>query len=68
MSKTLEYAYDDYCIALMAEKMGKKDIADEFYQRAKNYVNVYNSETFFMQPRDEKGYFIKDLLDRTKKT
>jgi predicted alpha-1,2-mannosidase len=61
LSKTLEYAYDDYCIALMAEKMGKKDIADEFYQRAKNYVNVYNSETFFMQPRDEKGNFIKDF-------
>ena len=61
LSKTLEYAYDDYCIALMAEKMGKKDIADDFYQRAKNYVNVYNSETFFMQPRDEKGNFIKDF-------
>ena len=34
LSKTLEYAYDDYCIARMAEKMGKKDIADEFYKRA----------------------------------
>ena len=58
LSKTLEYAYDDYCIARMAEKMGKKDIADEFYKRAQNYRNVYNKETTFMQPRDEKGNFV----------
>ena len=57
LSKTLEYAYDDYCIATMAEKMGKKEIADEFYKRAQNYRNVYNPATSFMQPRDEKGNF-----------
>ena len=57
LSKTLEYAYDDYCIAMMAEKMGKTEIADEFYKRAQNYRNVYNPATSFMQPRDEKGNF-----------
>ena len=57
LSKTLEYAYDDYCIATMAKKMGKKEIADEFYKRAQNYRNVYNPATSFMQPRDEKGNF-----------
>lgn len=61
MSKTMEYAYDDYCIARMAEKMGKKDIADEFYKRSQNYRNVYNPESTFMQPRDEKGNFAKDF-------
>ena len=54
---TLEYAYDDYCIAKMAEKMGKKEIADEFFKRSQNYHNVYNPATSFMQPRDEKGNF-----------
>ena len=34
LSKTLEYAFDDYCIAEMAKKMGKQDIADEFYKRS----------------------------------
>lgn len=57
LSKTLEYAYDDYCIAVMAQKMGKKEIADEFFKRAQNYRNVYNPATSFMQPRDEKGNF-----------
>lgn len=58
LSKTLEYAYDDYCIARMAEKMGKQEIADEFYKRSQNYRNVYNPETTFMQPRNEKGQFV----------
>lgn len=58
LSKTLEYAYDDYCIAQMAEKMGKKEVADEFYKRAQNYRNVYNPVTTFMQPRNEKGDFV----------
>ena len=59
LSKTLEYAYDDYCIARMAEKMGRKDVADEFYKRSRNYRNVYNPQTGFMQPRDDKGNFVE---------
>lgn len=61
LSRTLEYAYDDYCIARMAEKMGKKEIADEFYKRSQNYRNIYNPATSFMQPRDDKGVFINDF-------
>ncbi len=61
LSKTLEYAYDDYCIARMAEKLGEKQIADEFDKRSLNYKNVYNSQTTFMQPRNNKGSFIEDF-------
>lgn len=55
LSRTLEYAYDDYCIARMAEKLGHKDIADEFYKRSQNYHNLFNPATGFFQPRDDKG-------------
>lgn len=55
LSRTLEYAFDDYCIARMAEKMGKKDIAAEFDRRAQNYRNVYNPIYGFMVPRDSQG-------------
>lgn len=55
LSRTLEYAYDDYCIARMAEKMGKKDVADQFYARSQNFKNLFNKETGFMQPRDSNG-------------
>lgn len=57
LSKTLEYAFDDYCIAEMAQKMGKTQLADEFYKRSQNYKNVFNPATGFMQPLDDKGVF-----------
>lgn len=67
VSKTLEYAYDDYCIALMAQKMGENGIAEEFFKRSQFYRNLYNPETSFMQPRDDKGNFISgfDAKDYT---
>ena len=61
MSRTLEYAYDDYCIARMAEAMGHDSIATEFYRRAGNWRNQYNPATTFMQPRDSKGEFQPDF-------
>lgn len=56
VSKTLEYAYDDWCIARMAEKMGKHEIADEFYRRAQYYKNLYDPEMFFFRGRKNGGF------------
>ncbi len=56
VSKTLEYAYDDWCVARMAEAMGKQDIADEFYARAQAYKNIYNPENQFFQGRRNGGW------------
>ena len=61
LSRTLEYAYDDFCIAEMAQKMGKTALAKEFYQRAQNYRNLYNPATGFLQPKDKHGVFQKDF-------
>lgn len=61
LSKTLEYAFDDYCIAEMANKLGENKIAEEFYKRSENYKNLYNPATSFMQPRDDKGQFIPNF-------
>lgn len=60
LSKTMEYAYDDYCIAKMAEAMGKSEIAETFYRRSQNYKNTFNPASSFMQPRDSKGNFMDD--------
>ena len=57
MSRTLEYAFDDYCIARMAEAMKRDSIAEVFYKRAENWRNQYNQSNTFMQPRDSKGEF-----------
>jgi predicted alpha-1,2-mannosidase len=49
VSKTLEYAYDDWCIARTAETLGRKDIADRFYRRSQNYRNVFDPTSGFMR-------------------
>ena len=43
----------------MARKMGKTELAEEFYKRSQNYKNVFNPATGFMQPVDDKGVFIR---------
>jgi predicted alpha-1,2-mannosidase len=54
-SMTLEYAYNDWCIALAAEVLGQADQAEVFHQRAKNYENHFNPEVGFMQGRNLDG-------------
>lgn len=49
VSKTLEYAYDDWCIARMAELAGDAATATKYYQRSKNYRNVFDPAAGFMR-------------------
>lgn len=51
VSKTLEYAYDDWCIAQVAQKLGKNDDFAHFIKRAQSYKNVFDASTGFMRPR-----------------
>lgn len=57
VSKTLEYAYDDFCIAQMAKKMRRKDIHQEFTKRSLNFVNLYDPSTKFMRARRGAQWF-----------
>ncbi|SFD14765.1 GH92 family glycosyl hydrolase [Massilia yuzhufengensis] len=56
-SKTVEYAFDDWTIARMAEKMGKKEVAARYFKRAQNYRNVFDQETGFIRARKSTGEF-----------
>lgn len=58
VSKTLEYCYDDYCLASYARKLGKEEDARMFLARAKNYHHVWDSSTGFMRGRKEDGSWI----------
>ena len=51
VSRTLEYAYDDWCIAQVAKKLGKTDDYNYFTKRAQNYKNLFDASTGFMRPR-----------------
>lgn len=54
-ARTLEYAFDDEAIARLAELTGKKEIADFFHQRARNYRNVIDPKTCLARGRDSRG-------------
>ena len=51
VSKTLEYCYDDWCIARMAKALGKTEDYNYFINRAKYYVNVFDPSTLLMRPK-----------------
>jgi len=57
VSKTLEYAYDDWCIAQMAKKLNRTDVYNEFSKRSENWKNVYDSRIGFMRPKMSDGKF-----------
>ena len=61
VSRTVEFAYDDWCIALMAKKLGNKYDQEIYAQRSKFYRNVFDSETGFMRGKDSEGNWRKNF-------
>lgn len=51
VSKTLEYAYDDWCIAQFAKKEGSMADYNNYIKRAQSYKNIFDAQTGFMRPR-----------------
>ena len=56
-AKTLEYAYADFTIGQMAEKMGKMAIAKTYYEQSYRYKNVFDTSTNLMRGKNEDGTF-----------
>jgi predicted alpha-1,2-mannosidase len=56
VSKTLEYAYDDWCIAQMAQILNKNEDYDYFMKRSQSWKNVFDWETGFMRPKKNGGW------------
>jgi predicted alpha-1,2-mannosidase len=54
-SKTLEYAYDDWSIAMMFKSIGNDDLYDEYIKRASNWKNVWDPVTKFMRAKNSDG-------------
>lgn len=56
VSKTLEYAYDDWCIAQMAQILKKHEDYDYFMKRSQSWKNVFDWNTGFMRPKKNGGW------------
>ena len=65
VSKTLEFAYDDWCIARIAEKAGNEEAEKTYLDRASFYKAHYDENTGFMRPRRSDGNWVEqfDPLD-----
>ncbi|MNK07519.1 Glycosyl hydrolase family 92 [compost metagenome] len=59
VSITLEMAYDDWCLAQFAKKMGKMDDYNHFLKRSEFYKNLYNPKTGFFQGKNADGKWLE---------
>ncbi len=60
-SNTLEYAYDDWCVAQFAKALGKADDYETFIKRAGNYKNIFDPDTKYMRPKHLDGSWLENF-------
>lgn len=66
VSRTLEYAYDDYCVAQVAKALNQKKDYEMLMRRSHNWVNVLNPRTGWVDGRHANGRWLmnRDLTSR----
>jgi len=60
-SNTLEYAYDDWCVAQLAKALGKQDTYETFRKRGNSWRNIFDPNTGFARPRHADGRWLEDF-------
>ena len=66
-TRTVEYAYDDYCIAQVAKGLGRQDVYEEYMQRSRNWRNLWRKDyewddvKGYIMPRDENGLWLDSV-------
>ncbi len=63
-SRTIEYSFDDWCLARMAEALGHKEDAQMFYKRAANYRNLFDGTVGFFRGRKANGAWRCPFVDQ----
>ena len=59
VSNTLEYAFDDWCLAQAAKELGKTADYNTFIKRSQNWRNIFDSESGFMRPKNADGTWVE---------
>lgn len=62
VSNTLEYAYDDWCVAQFAKTLGKEEDYKYFLKRSQNYRNIFDKKTGYMRPKHIGGPWFEDFV------
>ena len=58
--RTMDYAYDDYCVAQMAYALGKKDDYTRLMKSSGNWKNIFNPELKYVVPKSSSGHWLKN--------
>lgn len=58
-AQTLEYAFQDWCLAQLAEYVGESDASESFGSRSNNWRNLVHRESGFLRPRTAEGPFLE---------
>ena len=64
VSKTLEYTYDDWSVAHLADAAGAHDDAKALRERSRNYAHVFDAKLGFVRPRGENGQWLEPFDPR----
>lgn len=59
-SLTMDYAYDDFCVAQMAKSMGKTDDYERLMKRSENWKNLFHPDLKYIVPKDSSGQWLAD--------
>lgn len=62
VSKTVEYAYGDWCIAMFAKALNKNEDYQYFLNRSENWKNHYDTQSTFLRPKDKNGKFVSPFV------
>ena len=66
-NRTIEYAYNDYCIALVAKGLGRTDIYEQYLQQSQNWKNLWRSDyewdgvKGYIMPKDAEGHWLDSV-------
>jgi len=60
VTRTVEYAYNDWALSRFAKELGKTDDEQILQKRALSYRNLFDPEQLFLVPRDEDGFIFSD--------
>lgn len=61
VNETLDCAYGDYCISVVAENLGETEVAKKYLERSKNYKNLFDKNVGFMRAKNSNGEFRKSF-------
>lgn len=63
VNETLDCAYGDFCISVVAQAAGEQETAERFARRAGNYRNLFDAKEGFFRAKDSRGDFRREIFD-----